>query len=211
MAHAGVAKSSDTGLGKDVFLNENQRFKSRYGLYVRRSTYASLLIWLLIFLFSPVYKPTPYTLREQKIEILDIPDAMDIPPPPKEIPRPQVPIEAAPDAEVDEDVELAETLPDNWDAAPLPSGGGSVGAGGNTFVAFDTKPEILIRKALFASGLRYRLHARGLPGRPNTVERSCCELVQSNSRIYHTLLGQLSFVDRVPARLPHRCSARSMR
>lgn len=33
----------------------------------------------------------------------------------------------------------------------------------------DTKPELLIRKALHASGLRYRLDVRDLPGRPDIV------------------------------------------
>ncbi|MGE0409374.1 MAG: very short patch repair endonuclease [Amphiplicatus sp.] len=33
----------------------------------------------------------------------------------------------------------------------------------------DTKPEIALRKALFAKGLRYRLHAADLPGRPDLV------------------------------------------
>jgi DNA mismatch endonuclease (patch repair protein) len=33
----------------------------------------------------------------------------------------------------------------------------------------DTKPEIMIRKALHAAGLRYRLHAKDLPGRPDLV------------------------------------------
>ena len=33
----------------------------------------------------------------------------------------------------------------------------------------DTKPEVLIRKALFARGFRYRLHYKGLPGRPDLV------------------------------------------
>jgi len=32
----------------------------------------------------------------------------------------------------------------------------------------DTKPEIVLRKALFASGLRgYRIHRKDLPGRPD--------------------------------------------
>lgn len=31
----------------------------------------------------------------------------------------------------------------------------------------DTKPEMRLRRALFARGLRYRLHKRGLPGRPD--------------------------------------------
>lgn len=33
----------------------------------------------------------------------------------------------------------------------------------------DTKPEILIRKALFARGWRYRLHDKRLPGKPDLV------------------------------------------
>ena len=33
----------------------------------------------------------------------------------------------------------------------------------------DTKPEIALRKALFARGLRYRLHAGDLPGKPDLV------------------------------------------
>lgn len=35
----------------------------------------------------------------------------------------------------------------------------------------DTKPEILIRKALFALGWRYRLHDKSLPGKPDLVFR----------------------------------------
>lgn len=33
----------------------------------------------------------------------------------------------------------------------------------------DTKPEIAIRKALFALGLRYRIHDKRLPGKPDLV------------------------------------------
>lgn len=33
----------------------------------------------------------------------------------------------------------------------------------------NTRPEIALRKALFAQGLRYRLHAKGLPGKPDLV------------------------------------------
>ncbi len=143
MAQAHAANAPDEGAQKLLFINENQRFKAGYPRYLRRSFYASMLIWLLVFLFSPVYRPTPYRLREEKIEVLDIPDAIDIPPPPKEVPRPQVPIEAAPDAEVEDDVEITETLPDTWETAPPPTTGGGGSASGNNFVAFDTKPEII--------------------------------------------------------------------
>jgi DNA mismatch endonuclease (patch repair protein) len=33
----------------------------------------------------------------------------------------------------------------------------------------DTKPEILVRKFLFKKGLRYRLHVKTLPGKPDLV------------------------------------------
>jgi DNA mismatch endonuclease, patch repair protein len=33
----------------------------------------------------------------------------------------------------------------------------------------DTKPELIVRKFLHAQGLRYRLHQRGVPGRPDLV------------------------------------------
>lgn len=31
----------------------------------------------------------------------------------------------------------------------------------------NTKPELMVRKALYARGFRYRLHCKGLPGKPD--------------------------------------------
>ncbi len=33
----------------------------------------------------------------------------------------------------------------------------------------DTKPEVLLRKLLFASGFRFRLHRKDLPGKPEGI------------------------------------------
>lgn len=33
----------------------------------------------------------------------------------------------------------------------------------------DTKPEMVVRKALWAAGFRYRLHGKGLAGKPDLV------------------------------------------
>jgi DNA mismatch endonuclease (patch repair protein) len=35
--------------------------------------------------------------------------------------------------------------------------------------AIDTAPELIVRRALFKAGLRYRLHDKRLPGRPDIV------------------------------------------
>lgn len=37
----------------------------------------------------------------------------------------------------------------------------------------DTKPELLIRKFLYAQGYRYRLHVKTLPGKPDIVLTKC--------------------------------------
>lgn len=39
--------------------------------------------------------------------------------------------------------------------------------------ARDTKPEMRVRRALHGAGLRYRLHAKGLPGKPDLVFPGC--------------------------------------
>jgi DNA mismatch endonuclease (patch repair protein) len=36
----------------------------------------------------------------------------------------------------------------------------------------DTKPEMRVRRAVHAAGLRYRLHSKDLPGKPDLVLRS---------------------------------------
>lgn len=38
--------------------------------------------------------------------------------------------------------------------------------------ARDTKPEMIVRRAVHAMGYRYRLHAKDLPGKPDMVFRS---------------------------------------
>lgn len=120
---------------------ENDRFKARYGRTLQGAFLVSFVIYLLVFLFSPVLVIKPYTLPDETIEVVDIPTAVDIPPPPQELPKPQVPVEAAPDADVEEDIDIAETLPEDFDTPPPMGSAG--GTSGNEFIVFDTKPEIV--------------------------------------------------------------------
>lgn len=120
---------------------ENDRFKAKYERYLTVALLISLVIWTNIFLFTPELEIEAYRLKEESIEVIDIPDVVDIPPPPQELPKPQVPIEAAPDAEVDEEVEIAETMPDEFDFT-MPTGDGG-GAAVENFQVFDTKPSLV--------------------------------------------------------------------
>lgn len=49
----------------------------------------------------------------------------------------------------------------------------------------DTKPEMIIRKALFARGFRYRLHDKKLPGKPDLVFPQYHAIIFINGCFWH--------------------------
>ncbi len=49
----------------------------------------------------------------------------------------------------------------------------------------NTKPEILVRKALFKRGFRYRLHYKGLPGKPDLVFPKFRAVIFVNGCFWH--------------------------
>lgn len=64
----------------------------------------------------------------------------------------------------------------------------------------DTKPEMLIRRGLHARGLRYRLHDRSLPGRPDLVFPRYHTAVFIHGCFWHSHGCALS---KLPATRPH--------
>jgi len=49
----------------------------------------------------------------------------------------------------------------------------------------DTSPEMLLRRGLHALGWRYRLHGRGLPGKPDLVFASRRAVIFANGCFWH--------------------------
>jgi DNA mismatch endonuclease (patch repair protein) len=49
----------------------------------------------------------------------------------------------------------------------------------------NTKPEVLIRKSLFARGFRYRLHSSRLPGKPDLVFPKYRAVILINGCFWH--------------------------
>ena len=49
----------------------------------------------------------------------------------------------------------------------------------------DTKPEIIVRKYLFANGYRYRLHDKKLPGKPDIVLQKYRTVIFINGCFWH--------------------------
>lgn len=49
----------------------------------------------------------------------------------------------------------------------------------------NTKPELLVRKSLFAKGLRYRLHVKDLPGKPDICIKKYKTVIDVRGCFWH--------------------------
>tara|TARA_Y100000310_G_C20631874_1_gene789093 strand:+ start:113 stop:535 length:423 start_codon:yes stop_codon:yes gene_type:complete len=58
----------------------------------------------------------------------------------------------------------------------------------------DTKPEIIVRKMLHNNGIRYRLHAKDLPGKPDLSNKNKKFAVFVNGCFWHRHKGCKDFV-----------------
>ena len=124
-------------------MSANDQFKAQYAKYLRWSAVVAVLLTLVGALISPNYVPNPYKLRQEEFEVVDIQEqeVVELPPPPKEAPPPPKVIEAAPDDEVADDVEIADTLMDINDA--IMSSMPVYDSGDEGFVASSENPQII--------------------------------------------------------------------
>ena len=51
--------------------------------------------------------------------------------------------------------------------------------------ATDTKPELIVRKYIFSRGLRFRIHQKNLPGKPDIVLKKYHSIVLVNGCFWH--------------------------
>ncbi len=94
-----------------VHMTAEQKLKNEYPRIFRTAVILAVAIHGLLFLFTPEITVKPYQLREKKVlETIEIPDQFEMPPPPKEEAKPQVPTEIAPSDEASADETIAETV-----------------------------------------------------------------------------------------------------
>ena len=120
----------------------NQKFKQGYNRYLRNSLYATLVLHFVGIYFSPPFEFQPYVLKEQEFIAIETAEDFELPPPPKEIDQPVVPMAAEEGEEVDEETEIAPTSFDRIENLPPPPPPPSESA--SEFYAFD-EPPVLIR------------------------------------------------------------------
>lgn len=129
-----MATESYTGGG--LHATANAAFKAKYPRYLRNALFWAIFIHINIFIFSPQFTIKPYKLKEEKFEVVDVPQDIQIPPPPKDIAPPQVPVEAAEGEDTENDI--APTTFDSFEDMPPPPPPSSGNAG--AFLAFDEPP-----------------------------------------------------------------------
>jgi protein TonB len=119
----------------------NFKFKAKYMRTLELTVLIAVGIHVTAVYTVPPMELTPYSLQESKIEAIDIPDDIVIPPPPEEIERPVLPTEMV----ISDDVSVDETIPEtdfNPFAPPdIPTDTG----GGDAFYAFDSPPTAIKR------------------------------------------------------------------
>ena len=118
----------------------NAVFKQQYPRYIRNAVGWAILIHVAVFVLSPEFTFKPYKLKEEKFEVVEVPEDITIPPPPKEIAPPQVPVEAADDEEATEE-DIAPTTFEDFEHMPPPPPPSS--GGQQQFFAFDEPPQLI--------------------------------------------------------------------
>jgi protein TonB len=121
----------------------NAELKSKYNKYLEIGFLMAILIHAVAFAFWPEYVPSVYKLREEKIEVVDVPPEIEIPPPPEEIARPEVAVEVEASDEASEEETIAPTFLDAQNLPPAPP---PPPPEPTVFFAFDTYPVVKHRE-----------------------------------------------------------------
>lgn len=123
-----------------VNMTAEQELKNGYPKALRLALVITIVMHLLVFMFGPEFRPEPYQLREKaQFEAVAIPDNFNVPPPPEEAEKPEVPTDIAPSDEASADETIASTEL-NVDAPPeLPPAPKRAG----WFTAYDEPPQVI--------------------------------------------------------------------
>ena len=85
----------------------NDRFKRGFGDWFWVALIVATLLHAGLFIVSPTFATDNYGFEAEELESVEIPDEIEIPPPPQAIQRPATPVIA--EANIDEDITIAPT------------------------------------------------------------------------------------------------------
>jgi protein TonB len=121
----------------------NYEFKRGYNKYLRNAILAAIGFHVAMVALTPKITYKPFVLREEYLQAVELPTQFELPPPPKEVAAPVVPIEAAEGEEADTDADIAPTSFNRIEDVPPPPPP-STADQAQEFYAFD-EPPVLIK------------------------------------------------------------------
>jgi len=134
----------NVGRSPEIHETANERFKRGFNSWFWGSLTVATLFHFAVFAFLPKFSAADMSMAAtQELETVELPPEIKIPPPPKAISRPAVPVVAS--AEVKEDVTIAPTtFEDNpiENLPPPPSSSSEDISAAPTFTPFTVRPEL---------------------------------------------------------------------
>ena len=121
----------------------NDRFKRGFGDWFWGSMILATLLHVGFFMVSPTFGVEDYTMSDSELESIEIPDEIEIPPPPEAISRPATPVIA--EASIEEDITIAPTTFDEnpiENLPPPPSGEDADLSAAPTFTPMTVTPRL---------------------------------------------------------------------
>lgn len=125
----------------DWYQAAHQQLKLKYPRYVFGASLAALVLTGLGMVFSPPYIESPFQLRERKMVAVNIQTEIYIPPPPKDIVAPEMPVqefEASDDADAEDTIGVTDFNP--FEPPSIPQ---ATAAAPEEFVAYDSPPQLV--------------------------------------------------------------------
>ena len=123
---------------------ENDRFKKSFGSWLWGSLITATVLHFMLFQFWPTLTVEDVSFTAEELEIIELPQEIEIPPPPEAISRPATPVMAT--TEIDDDITIAPTtFADNpiEDLPPPPTKEASDISATPSFTPMIVRPEII--------------------------------------------------------------------
>jgi periplasmic protein TonB len=128
----------------ESFDTANDRFKQGFGNWFYYGMTLAVVVHFAVFALFPSMSSADVSMNSDELTAIDLPDDIEIPPPPEQIARPATPVVSA--AAIDENITIAPTTfehntIDNLPPPPSASGGADISAA-PTFTPMTVRPEL---------------------------------------------------------------------
>jgi TonB family protein len=182
------------GSTRSAYETANDRFKRGFNSWFWVALIIATFLHAGIFLASPQFGTEDYSFSTDELESIDLPDEIEIPPPPQAIQRPATPVIA--EATVEEDITIAPTtFEDNpiENLPPPPSGDDQDLSSAPTFTPMTVRPQLRNTREIAQALQRYYpplLRDAGIGGTVNVWF-----FIDEDGRVQNRLINESSGYD----------------